>query len=118
MIRRPPRSTLFPYTTLFRSLVGRFELGGARADLGFGAPALAQVPRYLREAQQLPALVTHGGHHDVGPEAGPVLADAPVLLFVAARRCGRLEGRRRLAGGGGFRCAEPRNVLADRKSVV
>src|SRR5256886_5042360 len=23
MIRRPPRSTLFPYTTLFRSLVGR-----------------------------------------------------------------------------------------------
>src|SRR2546427_6261991 len=25
MIRRPPRSTLFPYTTLFRSIVGRFE---------------------------------------------------------------------------------------------
>src|SRR3712207_6969727 len=24
MIRRPPRSTLFPYTTLFRSLVGLF----------------------------------------------------------------------------------------------
>src|SRR5690349_23532386 len=27
MIRRPPRSTLFPYTTLFRSGVGRFALG-------------------------------------------------------------------------------------------
>src|SRR3989442_1795160 len=26
MIRRPPRSTLFPYTTLFRSQI-RFELG-------------------------------------------------------------------------------------------
>src|SRR4026209_3053203 len=26
MIRRPPRSTLFPYTTLFRSLVTRPEL--------------------------------------------------------------------------------------------
>src|SRR2546430_7660145 len=25
MIRRPPRSTLFPYTTLFRSVVGRFR---------------------------------------------------------------------------------------------
>src|SRR3712207_8556874 len=25
MIRRPPRSTLFPYTTLFRSPHGRFE---------------------------------------------------------------------------------------------
>src|SRR3712207_9057411 len=31
MIRRPPRSTLFPYTTLFRSQVGR---------TGFGAVAL------------------------------------------------------------------------------
>src|SRR5690606_41502715 len=28
MIRRPPRSTLFPYTTLFRS-----RAGGARADV-------------------------------------------------------------------------------------
>src|SRR2546425_11366794 len=26
MIRRPPRSTLFPYTTLFRSLLGRHVL--------------------------------------------------------------------------------------------
>src|SRR2546430_3897461 len=26
MIRRPPRSTLFPYTTLFRSLLGGMEL--------------------------------------------------------------------------------------------
>src|SRR3712207_7493700 len=30
MIRRPPRSTLFPYTTLFRSaLLGRREDGGS-----------------------------------------------------------------------------------------
>src|SRR2546429_8097429 len=29
MIRRPPRSTLFPYTTLFRSLYGRNSEGGA-----------------------------------------------------------------------------------------
>src|SRR2546426_1982376 len=27
MIRRPPRSTLFPYTTLFRSLINPFESG-------------------------------------------------------------------------------------------
>src|SRR5256885_7125601 len=26
MIRRPPRSTLFPYTTLFRSTLGNFRL--------------------------------------------------------------------------------------------
>src|SRR5687768_17815532 len=33
MIRRPPRSTLFPYTTLFRSAVGD------AAELGVGAAA-------------------------------------------------------------------------------
>src|SRR2546427_7568432 len=27
MIRRPPRSTLFPYTTLFRSMVSRIKRG-------------------------------------------------------------------------------------------
>src|SRR2546426_2520787 len=37
MIRRPPRSTLFPYTTLFRSLVGGEPLALARDDLGRGA---------------------------------------------------------------------------------
>src|SRR5262245_62355407 len=33
MIRRPPRSTLFPYTTLFRSVdEGQFELALEEAD--------------------------------------------------------------------------------------
>src|SRR3712207_7338663 len=39
MIRRPPRSTLFPYTTLFRSLelVGLGELAGQPVDVVVGA---------------------------------------------------------------------------------
>src|SRR5256885_11195355 len=32
MIRRPPRSTLFPYTTLFRSPAERFVPGRVRAS--------------------------------------------------------------------------------------
>src|SRR2546422_3640103 len=41
MIRRPPRSTLFPYTTLFRSLnlfpqCGRVEVGQELAKLAGG----------------------------------------------------------------------------------
>src|SRR2546428_13878615 len=32
MIRRPPRSTLFPYTTLFRSLVERVQHGREAGD--------------------------------------------------------------------------------------
>src|SRR2546430_10425051 len=46
MIRRPPRSTLFPYTTLFRSLTaarGRPLLCTALKPLGRSAPELAQL---------------------------------------------------------------------------
>src|SRR3989304_3813914 len=45
MIRRPPRSTLFPYTTLFRSLPGR----GARRR---GSPHLFPAPRSARRSEE------------------------------------------------------------------
>src|SRR3712207_8423735 len=45
MIRRPPRSTLFPYTTLFRSVGVRARRGArhddGERDLGGGADELA-----------------------------------------------------------------------------
>src|SRR3712207_3051047 len=47
MIRRPPRSTLFPYTTLFRSLRGpdrRAQIGAAR-QAGFAVAAFRRVER-------------------------------------------------------------------------
>src|SRR2546430_6022771 len=46
MIRRPPRSTLFPYTTLFRSR-GLVDGGDARRDASHGA-ILAQRPSPTR----------------------------------------------------------------------
>src|SRR3989442_11894096 len=39
MIRRPPRSTLFPYTTLFRSLVP-VDLGRAQREQALDLPGL------------------------------------------------------------------------------
>src|SRR5258708_22959813 len=60
MIRRPPRSTLFPYTTLFRSLAPgldywRRQLGGELAALDLPADR----PR--------PAVASHrGAHHERG----------------------------------------------------
>src|SRR3712207_8641209 len=42
MIRRPPRSTLFPYTTLFRSLTFLHDRFDAQAD------ALGALTAYLR----------------------------------------------------------------------
>src|SRR3989442_10890104 len=37
MIRRPPRSTLFPYTTLFRSATFRFEIDRRAATVPYFA---------------------------------------------------------------------------------
>src|SRR2546427_5536460 len=72
MIRRPPRSTLFPYTTLFRSPRGPRRRGG-RSDRGRCEPARAE----LREDGRLPAqpgpLLDHGaGRPDLQPEPAPV----------------------------------------------
>src|SRR2546430_8258302 len=52
MIRRPPRSTLFPYTTLFRSLDAREALleavlGDREEELGGGAEAAHQGDQEL-----------------------------------------------------------------------
>src|SRR3712207_8155835 len=44
MIRRPPRSTLFPYTTLFRSLQERLaKLSGGVAQVNVGAATEAEL---------------------------------------------------------------------------
>src|SRR3712207_7709128 len=41
MIRRPPRSTLFPYTTLFRSQVQLLAQGGEVGQVGAGVVGVA-----------------------------------------------------------------------------
>src|SRR5258708_27755827 len=62
MIRRPPRSTLFPYTTLFRS----FRLGEVRPLLSTGVPeggvAVLELlaPLVEREFAALEAAVVEG----------------------------------------------------------
>src|SRR3712207_6873334 len=58
MIRRPPRSTLFPYTTLFRSYVALVSLLGTLAEetlagvvaVGVVAVALQPLHRRLQRA--------------------------------------------------------------------
>src|SRR3712207_9243959 len=52
MIRRPPRSTLFPYTTLFRSLLG--EAVGQRLPLvAAGAAAVDPQPAVRRHVHRV-----------------------------------------------------------------
>src|SRR3712207_7656949 len=59
MIRRPPRSTLFPYTTLFRSVRAVLaRLDGLREDgVGEARPARARLELRVRAEQ----LVAAGG---------------------------------------------------------
>src|SRR5256885_10203009 len=69
MIRRPPRSTLFPYTTLFRSRAAAAQLHPGPADRGvtgahplpqeadraprFGGPAAVESARGRRHQDRL-----------------------------------------------------------------
>src|SRR3712207_9563627 len=84
MIRRPPRSTLFPYTTLFRSpgevlhdvlvvgagggrvLVPEHELPPERRR---GQGPVLQVGRPAGERDHLPDLPPERGRGDLGTEA-------------------------------------------------
>src|SRR5437016_11000141 len=63
MIRRPPRSTLFPYTTLFRSVPGGLNLAFVPSDNVSGADAemlisaSARSEEHTSELQSLTNLV-------------------------------------------------------------
>src|SRR3712207_8619035 len=58
MIRRPPRSTLFPYTTLFRSAL----------------PSAADVPSFETDRTETPSPVNSLGVKGVG-EAGTIRSE-------------------------------------------
>src|SRR3712207_8821675 len=79
MIRRPPRSTLFPYTTLFRSAVR----GGARTQAARGPLRRAQ-----RRPRRRPRPVAHGDHRVGGRSTGPCLR---VTAAVRDRKITRLN---------------------------
>src|SRR2546422_829787 len=96
MIRRPPRSTLFPYTTLFRSL-----LEGAQ-DLGLGLEAHVAD---LVEEQRPPV-----GHLE--PAAPPGQRAGEGALFVAEQL--RLD---ELLGDGGAVDLDERPVAPRRERV-
>src|SRR2546430_17704316 len=92
MIRRPPRSTLFPYTTLFRSLYHRqqgyfparaAEYGadvGARLEMGSKVPAVDYLRALEKRKQFFEQLHLALAEADVDAMDFPSKAiEAPVL---------------------------------------
>src|SRR3712207_7823213 len=68
MIRRPPRSTLFPYTTLFRS-PGRGGVAGEEAVIRLGPPT--RLPALRLEGRTLQGFQTR----TFGPAPTPIRAE-------------------------------------------
>src|SRR5258708_31560263 len=93
MIRRPPRSTLFPYTTLFRSLTAL----PARADAVFDGvlhQGLQQHRRHVEQARlggDLPADAQAALMADL-LQRPVVLADADLLVQRPRRLLAGLKG--------------------------
>src|SRR5258706_13206503 len=88
MIRRPPRSTLFPYTTLFRSL----HLERPGIDLGQDVALMHHLALAVVHGHELP--VHPGLHRDRGErrdrsERVEMHADVPLR----GRGCGHGERR-------------------------
>src|SRR5256886_17637290 len=100
MIRRPPRSTLFPYTTLFRSLVPFGERAlrhfiylerpeGMALDDAAGFAAARHAQPLTAGGARLGAVPEQwqtGGHLYPGVEAGPPPPVPPVREDAAVHR--------------------------------
>src|SRR3989441_10156886 len=102
MIRRPPRSTLFPYTTLFRSVptVAHAEVGCRLMEMGLDvlvekpmAVSLAEADALLHAAQKNKRILQVGHVERFNPA---VIAVEPILarpIFFEVHRLGVLTPR-------------------------
>src|SRR3712207_3819570 len=100
MIRRPPRSTLFPYTTLFRSrhpgaTLPVAEEDGMRLRLiagtvwGLTAPVATASPLFYADAALSPdaSLRLPEGHEERGAYVVQGIVELAGTRFEAGRRC-------------------------------
>src|SRR5690349_23723498 len=92
MIPRPPRSTLFPYTTLFRSFLGLGVMGTpiARNLLRGGQELLV----WNRSPAAAEALRAEGA--EVATDVADVFAGADVVLLRSEEHTSELQSRRDL----------------------
>src|SRR2546427_6543634 len=129
MIRRPPRSTLFPYTTLFRSLSAYLsrrarEPGGVRARLGRAvAPARRRWPggprvRRCRDARTERAATGRGADCRAAGGAGQARRQFARGRRAVRRRSDATWCRRRAPARAGDRSEEHTSELQSQSNLV
>src|SRR5260370_25771683 len=75
MIRRPPRSTLFPYTTLFRSVDIRIELRQVPTRIAEGELSLFYPKQVLvQDCEQVGAIESFARLQGVRVDGGDLIA--------------------------------------------
>src|SRR3712207_7555990 len=87
MIRRPPRSTLFPYTTLFRSTVKR--RAGRWFVLALAEIEVADTPTLVRDAATVVGI-------DVGLTRLATLSDGAIVEPRSEEHTSELQSRQYL----------------------
>src|SRR3712207_8933951 len=93
MIRRPPRSTLFPYATLFRSPVGGDLAGDTLTGFALEADGVAQAWFGVRARAQRPAVPTQRSGSE---RASGERADMRVLYDRSEEHTSELQSRQYL----------------------
>src|SRR5918912_2013502 len=109
MIRRPPRSTLFPYTTLFRSVVQRLVAHGLHSAFGVVPGAELRQGFVWLYLHAFPAwlFAALAWSYTYKPQKFAVLRDVTILSALLAVACYRL-----------YPVAPPRFVLAGSPELV
>src|SRR5256884_9051627 len=95
MIRRPPRSTLFPYTTLFRSQTGRKEAVGHRKRCcGTGKVDFELAPSLLLlDHQNEGSGILHLVPLDLHPGDWNKVKDAAAFILRSEEHTSELQSR-------------------------
>src|SRR2546425_2073364 len=107
MIRRPPRSTLFPYTTLFRSRAGLFRVSSHRIPRPHRPVRAAD--RYGRDQTSTPEESERGRATRDRPRGGD---DDTAARWMAESASRDNDGRGGAACGGGLSPASPSSSLS------
>src|SRR5256886_8908005 len=91
MIRRPPRSTLFPYTTLFRSARNQnFTLDGGNVSNAVGLTRPQQLTSLPVDAMQEFKVIANNYSAEYGHSTGGIVTMA-TFFFSSRRRHTRFD---------------------------